>query len=165
VQYDPPDDPRSYLHRVGRTARANSKGRSLLFLLPSEVPFLAYLQEARVPVVEFDFPASKVMNVQSLLEKLIGKNYYLHQSAKDGYRAYLHAYASHSLRTVYDIHKLDLAKVGKSFGFPTPPRVDITLAASMSRDKRPQARRAYGSQPRQVGRGKFGGRGGFRSRG
>ncbi|KAK5653460.1 hypothetical protein OQA88_8946 [Cercophora sp. LCS_1] len=150
VQFDPPDDPRDYIHRVGRTARGNNtKGRSLLFLQPNEIGFLAHLKAAKVPVVEYDFPKNKIMNVQSQLEKLIGQNYYLNQSAKDGYRSYLHAYASHSLRSVFDVHKLDLVKVAKSFGFPTPPRVDITLAAGMSRDKKPQGRRAYGSQPRQ----------------
>jgi ATP-dependent RNA helicase DDX18/HAS1 len=105
-----------------------------------------------VPVLEFDFPAKKIINVQSQLEKLIANNYYLHQSAKDGYRSYLHAYASHSLRTVFDVHKLDLAKVAKSFGFNTPPRIDLTLGASMSRDKKVQGRRAYGSQPKQAQR-------------
>ena len=39
--------------------------------------------------------------------------------------------------------------VAKSFGFQTPPRVDITLGASMSRDKKKEGRRAYGSQPKQ----------------
>ncbi|KAB5585223.1 P-loop containing nucleoside triphosphate hydrolase protein [Coniochaeta sp. 2T2.1] len=152
VQFDPPDDPRDYIHRVGRTARgSNTKGRSLMFLQPSEIGFLSHLKAARVPVVEFDFPAKKILNVQSQLEKLIGKNYYLNQSAKEGYRSYLHAYASHSLRSVFDIHALDLAKVAKSFGFPTPPRIDLTLAAGLSRDKKPQGRRAYGSQPRQGG--------------
>ncbi|GKU04788.1 atp-dependent rna helicase has1 [Fusarium langsethiae] len=150
VQFDPPDDPRDYIHRVGRTARgSNTKGRSLMFLQPNEVGFLSHLKAARVPVVEFDFPANKITNVQSQLEKLISQNYYLNKSAKDGYRSYLHAYASHSLRSVFDINKLDLAKVAKSFGFSVPPRVDITLGASMSRDKKQQGRRAYGSQPRQ----------------
>lgn len=150
VQFDPPDDPRDYIHRVGRTARgANTKGRSLMFLQPSEVGFLSHLKAARVPVVEFEFPSSKVYNIQSQLEKLIGKNYYLNQSAKDGYRSYLHAYASHSLRSVFDVHKLDLVKVAKGFGFATPPRVDIQLGASMSKDKKVQSRRPYGSQPAQ----------------
>lgn len=103
-----------------------------------------------MPVVEYDFPAKKVLNIQSQLEKLINNNYYLNQSAKEGYRAYLHAYASHSLRTVFDVNKLDLAKVAKSFGFSVPPRIDLTLGASMSRDKKTQGgRRAYGSQPKQ----------------
>merc|ERR1712137_536935 len=54
IQYDPPDDPREYIHRVGRTARAGNKGRALLFLLPSELTFLKYLKEAKVPLNELD---------------------------------------------------------------------------------------------------------------
>jgi ATP-dependent RNA helicase DDX18/HAS1 len=137
---------------VGRTARgSNGKGRSLLFLQPSEIGFLSHLKTARVPVVEFDFPAKKIVNVQSQLEKLISQNYYLNKSAKDGYKSYLQAYASHSLRTIFDVHKLDLVKVAKSFGFTAPPRIDLALGASMSRDKKTQGRRAYGSQPKQGG--------------
>lgn len=45
IQYDPPDDPKEYIHRVGRTARGRSgKGRALLLLLPEELGFLTYLQ-------------------------------------------------------------------------------------------------------------------------
>ena len=139
-----------------------------MFLQPSEVGFLKHLKEARVPLVEFEFPAKRIFNIQSQLEKLISQNYYLNKvrvhlffndrsdtdacwskSAKDGYRSYLQAYASHSLRSIFDVHKLDLVKVAKSFGFQTPPRVDITLGASMSRDKKKEGRRAYGSQPKQ----------------
>lgn len=50
-----------------------------MFLQPSEVGFLKHLKEARVPVVEFEFPNSKIVNVQSQLEKLIGQNYYLNK--------------------------------------------------------------------------------------
>lgn len=156
VSYETPSCHLTYLqktsdiHRVGRTARgADGKGKSLLFLQPSEIGFLKHLKEARVPLVEFEFPTKKIANIQSQLEKLIGQNYYLNKSAKDGYRSYLQAYASHSLRSIFDVHKLDLKKVAKSFGFPTPPRVDINIGASMSRDKKKEGRRAYGSQPKQ----------------
>ena len=44
------------------------------------------LQAAKVPLNEYEFPTNKVANVQSQLEKLVEKNYYLHQSAKDAYR-------------------------------------------------------------------------------
>ncbi|KAK1012469.1 ATP-dependent RNA helicase [Friedmanniomyces endolithicus] len=152
VQFDPPDDPRDYIHRVGRTARgATGKGKSLMFLQPSEVGFLSHLKEARVPLVEFEIPAKKIVDIQSQLEALIGKNYYLNKSAKDGYRSYLQAYASHSLRSVFNVNALDLKKVAKSFGFPTPPRVDINLGASMK--KGPEGRKPYGSQPRQGSKG------------
>jgi ATP-dependent RNA helicase DDX18/HAS1 len=80
VQFDPPDDPRDYIHRVGRTARgANGKGKSLMFLQPNEVGFLNHLKEAKVPLVEFEIPPQKILSIQSQLEMLIGKNYYLNK--------------------------------------------------------------------------------------
>lgn len=65
IQFDPPDDPRDYIHRVGRTARAGKTGRSLLFLLPSELGFLRFLKVAKVPLNEYSFPNEKIANVQA----------------------------------------------------------------------------------------------------
>lgn len=154
LQFDPPDDPRDYIHRVGRTARANTKGRSIMFLQPSELGFLKYLKEAKVPVTEFGFPDKKIINIQSQLEKLIKSNYYLNKSAKDGYKSYLQAYSSHSLRTVFDVTKLDLIKVAKSFGFDAPPRVDIQIGAGMhGKDKgAKREKKPFGYQPSQGNR-------------
>jgi ATP-dependent RNA helicase DDX18/HAS1 len=91
VQYDPPDDPREYIHRVGRTARgAKGKGKALLFLMPEELGFLRYLKQANVPLNEYTFPPNKISNVQSQLERLVEKNYHLHRSSRDAYRSYLH---------------------------------------------------------------------------
>ena len=96
VQYDPPDNATDYIHRVGRTARGvNTKGKSLLFLQPHETGFLAHLKASKVPVVEYDFPPKAILNVQSQLEKLVSTQYYLQQSAKEGFTSYIHAYASH----------------------------------------------------------------------
>ncbi|KAG2370170.1 P-loop containing nucleoside triphosphate hydrolase protein [Suillus spraguei] len=127
IQFDPPDDPRDYIHRVGRTARAGKVGKSLMFLLESELGFLRYLKEAKVPLNEFTFPTDRIANVQSQLEKLLQRNYFLHQSARDGFRSYLQAYASYSLKKIFDINALDLAKVGKAFGFAVPPRVNVNI--------------------------------------
>ena len=55
-------------------------------LLPEELSFLKYLKAAKVPLNEYEFPTSKLANVQSQLEKLVQKNYFLHQSAKEAYR-------------------------------------------------------------------------------
>lgn len=65
VQYDPPDDPKEYIHRVGRTARGEgSSGHALLILRPEELGFLRYLKQARVPVNEFDFTWNKIADIQ-----------------------------------------------------------------------------------------------------
>lgn len=128
IQFDPPDDPKEYIHRVGRTARGTEgKGRALLFLIPEELGFLKYLKAAKVPLNEYEFPQKKIANVQSQLEKLVEKNYYLHQSARDAYRSYILAYNSHTLKDVYNVHELNLMSVALSFGFHRPPKVQLNL--------------------------------------
>lgn len=137
IQYDPPDDPREYIHRVGRTARGtNGTGRALLFLLPEELAFLKYLKAAKVALQEFEFPASKVANIGGQMQMLIEKNYYLHKSARDAYRSYLMSYASHSHKDIFNVHELDLAGIGRAFGFTVPPRVDLNFSARGDKTER-----------------------------
>lgn len=137
IQYDPPDEPKEYIHRVGRTARGvNGKGRALIVLLPEELRFLRYLKEAKVPLNEYELPLSKLSNVQSQLEKLIEKNYHLNMSARDGYRSYLQAYASHSLKDVFNVNELDLQLVARAYGLHAPPNVQLNISASMRGSKK-----------------------------
>jgi hypothetical protein len=67
------------------------------------------------------------VNVLFQMERLIEKNYYLHKSARDGYRSYLQAYASHSLKSVFNVNNLDLQQVARAFGFAVPPSVNLSI--------------------------------------
>lgn len=128
VQYDPPDDPKEYIHRVGRTARGlNGRGHALLILRPEELGFLRYLKQSKVPLSEFEFSWSKISDIQSQLEKLIEKNYFLHKSAQEAYKSYIRAYDSHSLKQIFNVNNLNLPQVALSFGFKVPPFVDLNV--------------------------------------
>ncbi|KAF8328863.1 P-loop containing nucleoside triphosphate hydrolase protein [Cantharellus anzutake] len=135
IQFDPPDDHKAYIHRVGRTARAGKSGNSLLFLLESELGFLRFLRDARVPLNEFTFPPERIANVQSQLEKLLKENFHLYDAAKKAYQSYLRAYSTATLKKVFDVHQLDLTKVGRAFGFSVPPAVDIDFGGKRKREK------------------------------
>lgn len=142
IQYDPPDDPKEYIHRVGRTARGiESHGNALLFLNPEERGFLQYLRDAKIPLVEYEFAWNKILNVQPQIEKLISRNYFLNMSAKEAYKSYVRAYDSHSLKNIYDINKLDLLAVAKSFGFEHPPFVDLPVSNHRAGKSERKARR------------------------
>jgi len=139
VQFDPPDDPKEYIHRVGRTARGEGgKGHALLMLRPEELGFLRYLKQANVPLNEFEFGWNKISNIQPQMEKLISKNYFLNISAKEAFKAYVRAYESHSLKQIFNVQTLDLAAVGRSFGFAVPPHIDLGVGYSkkMAREGR-----------------------------
>ncbi|KAL0329543.1 UNVERIFIED_CONTAM: DEAD-box ATP-dependent RNA helicase 27 [Sesamum radiatum] len=146
VQYDPPDEPKEYIHRVGRTARGEgAKGNALLFLIPEELQFLKYLKAAKVPVKEYEFDQKKLANVQSHLEKLVSNNYYLNKSAKDAYRSYILAYNSHSMKDIFNVHRLDLQAVAASFCFTSPPKVNLNIDSNASKFRK-KTRKIEGSR-------------------
>ncbi|XP_037730089.1 probable ATP-dependent RNA helicase pitchoune [Drosophila subpulchrella] len=139
VQYDPPDDPKEYIHRVGRTARGSgTSGHALLLMRPEELGFLRYLKAAKVPLNEFEFSWQKIADIQLQLEKLIAKNYFLNQSAKEAFKSYVRAYDSHQLKQIFNVNTLDLQAVSKSFGFLVPPVVDLKVGAA--KRERPEKR-------------------------
>ncbi|KAF8059537.1 hypothetical protein N665_1229s0002 [Sinapis alba] len=128
VQYDPPDDPTEYIHRVGRTARGEgAKGKALLVLTPAELQFIQYLKAAKIPVQEHEFEEEKLLNVQAFLEKTISENSALSVSAKEAYKTYISGYDSHSMKDVFNAHRLDLKEVAASFCFSSPPQVLLKI--------------------------------------
>lgn len=60
LQLDCPEDVAAYIHRVGRTARYRSNGKSLLILSPSELAMLEQLERAKIPVVKTKINPDKV---------------------------------------------------------------------------------------------------------
>ncbi|XP_015926180.1 ATP-dependent RNA helicase DDX18 [Parasteatoda tepidariorum] len=127
VQYDPPNSPKEYIHRVGRTARGeNVNGNAVLILLPEEQKFLECLKQARVPLQNYDFQwDEKILARQSAIEELISKHPSLLSSAKEAFKSYILAYKVRHMKKVFDKSKLDLKTIAKSFGFPSPPLVNI----------------------------------------
>ncbi|KRZ13373.1 putative ATP-dependent RNA helicase pitchoune [Trichinella zimbabwensis] len=140
VQYDPPDDPTDYIHRVGRTARGEGgQGNALLILQPSELKFLYYLKQAKIPVLEYECSWDKVANVQKQLEKLLKSNVYLFKSAIEAFKGYVRAYDSHQLKDIFNVATLDLQAVAKSFGFESPPFVDLGIGGLKVRSRKSRA--------------------------
>lgn len=145
VQYDPPNDTKEYIHRVGRTARGeNICGHALLLLRPEEVSFLKYLKQAKVTLNEFEFSWSKIADIQLQLENLLSKNYFLNQSGKLAFKTYVRAYEGHHMKDVFNVATLDLLKVAKNFGFTQPPYVDFGKSYKIHNSDRRAGTRGLG---------------------
>lgn len=54
VQADCPEDAATYIHRVGRTARYENGGNSLLLLLPSEITMIEELEKQKIPIEKIE---------------------------------------------------------------------------------------------------------------
>lgn len=69
VQVDCPEDVETYIHRVGRTARYESKGKALMFLLPSEEEgMMNRLEAKKVEITKIKANSKKAQSVQTQLQ-------------------------------------------------------------------------------------------------
>lgn len=129
IQYDPPNNPAEYIHRVGRTARgAYAKGKALLVLLPNEVKFIDHIEKSKIKdMKEFEFPEGKLIDIQDNFENIVESNMALENLAKEAYKSYIfsYLYTGSKLPDVFDLDKLERTKICKSFGFKLPPPVYI----------------------------------------
>ena len=65
VNYDIPQDPESYVHRIGRTGRAGREGKAILFVAPRERRMLQTIERiTRQPITPMQLPSAKIINEQ-----------------------------------------------------------------------------------------------------
>jgi ATP-dependent RNA helicase DeaD len=87
INYALPQDPESYVHRIGRTGRAGNEGTAITFITPSEYKRLRFIQKiakaeikkSSVPKVKDIINAKKKKiydDLMSLLEEDIDNKYY-----------------------------------------------------------------------------------------
>ena len=78
INYALPQDPKSYVHRIGRTGRAGNKGNAITFITPSEYRKLQFIQRkakadirrAKLPNVD-DVINTKKLRIKTDIEDII----------------------------------------------------------------------------------------------
>ncbi|EPY26127.1 ATP-dependent RNA helicase DDX55/SPB4 [Angomonas deanei] len=94
LQYDPPVEPSTFIHRIGRTARMGRKGLSCVFLMPQEFEYVAFMGLQNVPLTPLDEERDSIesaretlshMNVKRTLisSKLPDKRKKIHQAHRE----------------------------------------------------------------------------------
>lgn len=125
LQYDPPQDPDSFVHRVGRTARMGSSGSSLAFLLPSEetyVEFLRLRQVAleRAPPLEGARPGPEV--TAALRRRAEAEREVAEKSAR-AFVSFVRGYKEHQCHFIFRLKELPLGFLAASFGVLRMPKM------------------------------------------
>lgn len=60
INFDPPHDQESYIHRIGRTGRAGRSGQAIMFITPRERGALRSIERVtRTPMKPMDLPTNK----------------------------------------------------------------------------------------------------------
>eukprot|EP00923_Selenidium_pygospionis_P020731 GHVN01035728.1.p1 GENE.GHVN01035728.1~~GHVN01035728.1.p1 ORF type:complete len:604 (+),score=45.47 GHVN01035728.1:48-1859(+) len=132
VQWDAPQDPRNLIHRVGRTARAGASGHSLLLLSQEEQPYISFLENRRIGLVELSsrYPAfTLTLEGEGKLDSLAKVKMKL-KADRDlmlaGSRAFVshvRAYKEHQLNFIFTKYSLNLGHLATSFCLLRIPRI------------------------------------------
>ncbi|TPX33592.1 hypothetical protein SmJEL517_g03528 [Synchytrium microbalum] len=137
VQVDCPEDADTYIHRVGRTARYEAAGHSLLFLLPSEEQgMLEALKSKRVPIDKIHVNPSRVGAVGAELRALCSRDPEIKYLGQKACISYVRSVYLQSNKSIFDVHALPLPEFAESLGLPGTPKIKFVEKSKKKNESR-----------------------------
>jgi ATP-dependent RNA helicase DDX10/DBP4 len=126
VQVDVPEDADTYIHRVGRSARAGKSGKALLMLTPSEEEgFLKRLQSKKIEPKKLNIKQSKKKSIKQQLQALCFQDAELKYLGQKAFISYLRSVIVNKDKDVFKVDEIDKDEFAKSLGLPGVPQVKI----------------------------------------
>ena len=125
VQFDPPQNPDYFVHRIGRTARASKTGRSIIFLTQPETTYINYLG---IKGIEFKIRKLKIdLGIFDSVSKFVIKDRENYEKAQAAFVSYVRYYKEHLLNFIFQFKDLDLGFLAQGFCLLRIPRVKEIL--------------------------------------
>merc|ERR1719506_2904526 len=126
VQFDAPQDPEVFVHRIGRTGRAGASGRTLLLLAPSEHLYTSFLEKRKLLLAPFETSVKGSSTCTRLRNRLEADRDALLRAIK-AFVAFVRAYQNHKLSFVFPFADLDLGGLATQLGLLRLPRMKEIL--------------------------------------
>ncbi len=118
VQFDPPQDPKSFLHRCGRTARSGRSGDALVMLLEKEEAYVDLMSRRGVPMALFEFgtieKGSAVYGEEFKQAALNDREIY--EASIRAFVSFLRFYQEHHAKFIFRFKELDIPSLARMFG-------------------------------------------------
>ncbi|TXG50050.1 hypothetical protein EZV62_025925 [Acer yangbiense] len=131
VQYDPPQDPDVFIHRVGRTARLGRQGSSIVFLSPKEEAYVEFLQIRRVPLQERKC-TDDVTDVVPQIRAAAKKDRDVMEKGLRAFVSYMRAYKEHHCSYIFRWKELEIGKLAMGYGLLQLPLMSEVKIHSLS---------------------------------
>ncbi|KAE9465155.1 hypothetical protein C3L33_02930, partial [Rhododendron williamsianum] len=131
IQYDPPQDPNVFVHRVGRTARMGRQGSAIVFLLPKEEAYIEFLRIRRVPLQEKKC-SDNAPDVVSDIRSAAKKDRDVMEKGLRAFVSYIRAYKEHHCSYIFSWKELEIGKLGMGFGLLQLPSMSEVKNHSLS---------------------------------
>ena len=122
VQVDAPEDKEMYIHRVGRTARYNAGGKSLLMVTPGEeAGMTTSLRDGKVPIKKLSINPTKTVLVTQRASSMVASNPSLNTMAKKAFKSYVRSIQLMPNKEIFKIEDLPLDAFATSLGLAATP--------------------------------------------
>lgn len=155
VQVDCPEDVATYIHRVGRTARYESKGRAVLFLEPTEeAGFLKHLEARKIPINKVNVRENKKQSIKSELQNQCFQSPDVKYLAQKAFISYVRSIFLQPDKEVFKFSGLDLDGFAASMGLPGTPQVKFQEGDDIRRDEAKNRSYSSDSESDEGGEGK-----------
>lgn len=125
LQMDCPDSVETYVHRIGRTARFNNKGKSLLFIDPSEIRFVEDLVKKKFEVKKILGNPKKQLTIRSSLQGICSENEEIKYLAQRYFISFLRNINRMGNKQIFDVRKIEFNKLAESLGLIQTPTVSF----------------------------------------
>ncbi len=145
IQFDPPQNPDAFVHRVGRTARAGRRGAALIFLLPSETAFLEFAANRGVQLIEraqlVDEAEADAAEFTDRVRDWAVTDREVVERGIQAFASLVRAYREHRLSYLFALSQLPIGKLATAYGLLFFPRMPEARGNRYVRDFRPPANR------------------------
>jgi len=123
IQFDPPSNAESFVHRCGRTARIGNEGSALLMLTPSEEIYINFIKlNQKVELQKMSLPdrgtdyLEKIRSLQKADRAVFDKG-------NRAFVSFIQSYSKHECDLLLKVKDLDLGGIATSYGLLKMPRM------------------------------------------
>lgn len=118
IQLDPPTDPDVFLHRCGRTGRANRVGQAIVFLNPNEDGYVDFMEIKGVNMKKIEV-ASKPRSFRQWMLNDRAR----HELAVQAYVGFVRYYSKHVALSIFRRATLDYIGIARLYGLLRLPKM------------------------------------------
>jgi ATP-dependent RNA helicase DDX10/DBP4 len=125
VQFDIPENTETYVHRIGRTARFTSKGKSLMLIDPSEVSFLDQLKESGSRIASIVPNPSRQLTIRASLQIICSEEQELKYLAQKAFISFIKNVHFMPDKSVFNVSKINVKALAESYGLVQTPVIQV----------------------------------------
>ncbi|CDK27983.1 unnamed protein product [Kuraishia capsulata CBS 1993] len=128
IQLDPPTDPDVFLHRCGRTGRANKVGKAFVMLsVGRELDYIDFMAVRGVTLDESSYSFDEDSKFSRRFVKGVKKWIMADRARYDrgvrSYVAFVRYYSMHSAASIFRMESLDYIGTARMYGLPRLPKM------------------------------------------